>query len=364
MTVKWMFIFFYACLGRFSLAQTPLIDIPITISDNSGASQELRFGIAATATDSLDESLGEQELPPFPPAGIFEARFVGEDISLPQLGLGTYRDYRSGDINFSGSQTHELRYQVGTGTAITIRWNLPACVTGHLQDFFGGIVINKDMNGLDSLVVDNPGVVSKLAMTIFYRQILPAPTLIFPDSNATEIATDTVLVWNAAGCADSYGMQISTDSNFTSLIVEESGLLDTTYHVTGLQDNTTYFWRVNAGFGENVSDWSEVWQFKTAMTTAVEQGMQNIPMQFTLEQNYPNPFNNSTEIRYVLPKAMKVTLEVYNILGQRVAVLLDGKMAKGRHSVKFNHREWQSGFYFYRLQAEGFVQMKKMIMLK
>ena len=88
------------------------------------------------------------------------------------------------------------------------------------------------------------------------------------------------------------------------------------------------------------------------------------PYAYALEQNYPNPFNPSTTINFSLQKSSNVQLTVYNILGQRVATLVNGQLAAGEHSVKFNAVNFASGVYFYRLEAGGFVEHKKMMLLK
>jgi hypothetical protein len=93
----------------------------------------------------------------------------------------------------------------------------------------------------------------------------------------------------------------------------------------------------------------------------IEQGA--IPKVYTLMQNYPNPFNPTTTIRYDLPKSANVSLKVYNILGQLVATLVDERKEAGHYQVRWNANV-ASGIYFYRLQAEEFVQTKKMILLK
>jgi len=89
-----------------------------------------------------------------------------------------------------------------------------------------------------------------------------------------------------------------------------------------------------------------------------------IPLQIDLEQNYPNPFNPSTRIAYTLPSPEKVRLEVYNTLGQRVAVLVDEPQFAGRHEIHFKGSGWASGVYVYRLQAGGQVQQRKMLLLE
>ncbi|HZY09545.1 MAG TPA: T9SS type A sorting domain-containing protein [Bacteroidota bacterium] len=81
-----------------------------------------------------------------------------------------------------------------------------------------------------------------------------------------------------------------------------------------------------------------------------------LPKEFSLYQNYPNPFNPSTSINFDLPEDAFVTLKIYNIMGQVIAVLVDQKMYKaGRYSEIFNTSSLSSGVYFYRLDARGVV---------
>ncbi len=85
---------------------------------------------------------------------------------------------------------------------------------------------------------------------------------------------------------------------------------------------------------------------------------------YELSQNYPNPFNPATVINYQLPKGGMVKLKVYDVLGREVASLVNGEQQAGAHSVIFNGAKLASGTYFYRLQANGFVSVKKMIIMK
>ncbi len=97
-----------------------------------------------------------------------------------------------------------------------------------------------------------------------------------------------------------------------------------------------------------------------------------LPKSFALEQNYPNPFNPTTVIAYQLPVASEVKLEVFDILGKKVATLVNGRQAAGAYSYTWNATTVASGVYFYRLQAGAtngasnatFVETKKMMLVK
>ena len=97
--------------------------------------------------------------------------------------------------------------------------------------------------------------------------------------------------------------------------------------------------------------------------------VENLPMTYQLYQNYPNPFNPSTTIKFYLPRAGRVTLSIYNIMGQKVAVLLDGYLEKGPgetiwDGVDQSGKPVATGIYFYRLQSNEVSITKRMLLLK
>ena len=105
----------------------------------------------------------------------------------------------------------------------------------------------------------------------------------------------------------------------------------------------------------------------TAVTTSVEMrdGVNGLPVAYSLSQNYPNPFNPSTVIQFALPRAGKVEMKVYNLLGQVVATLVNGQYATGTYEVQWNARNLSSGLYFYRLTVDhNVVDTKKMVLVK
>ncbi len=89
-----------------------------------------------------------------------------------------------------------------------------------------------------------------------------------------------------------------------------------------------------------------------------------LPKKFELYQNYPNPFNPLTHIKYAVPHTSRVRIEIYNVLGQRVRTLLDEEKVPGWYTVNFDASSLASGFYIYRMQAEAFADIRKMIVTK
>jgi len=91
---------------------------------------------------------------------------------------------------------------------------------------------------------------------------------------------------------------------------------------------------------------------------------ENIPTEFKLNQNYPNPFNPATNIEFDIPKSSYVKLNVYDILGKEITVLVDEFVRAGRYKVTLNAEKFTTGIYIYKLATENFIQTKKMILLK
>lgn len=89
-----------------------------------------------------------------------------------------------------------------------------------------------------------------------------------------------------------------------------------------------------------------------------------VPAEFSLAQNFPNPFNPSTVIRYGLPQQSHVSLDVFNVIGQKVASLVNENQEAGYHEVHFSGSSLPSGVYFYRLTAGEFVRTLKMVLAK
>ncbi len=119
---------------------------------------------------------------------------------------------------------------------------------------------------------------------------------------------------------------------------------------------------VSANFQNKIGLWHI---FQWDIGTLVD-GSENLPIvdRFELQQNYPNPFNPTTTIGYSILKSGPVKMVLYDMLGRQVTTLVDRTLPAGRHQVVFDAGRLPSGVYYYHLQAEGFEQHRKMLLVK
>ena len=89
-----------------------------------------------------------------------------------------------------------------------------------------------------------------------------------------------------------------------------------------------------------------------------------VPDEFTLYQNYPNPFNPDTKIKYYVPQSSRVQITVYDILSNKIAMLVNEEKPAGSYEIKFDASGLPSGVYFYQLKVDKFIKTNKMILLR
>jgi len=125
------------------------------------------------------------------------------------------------------------------------------------------------------------------------------------------------------------------------------------------EDHFPFTKAIGDNSGGLINDWTI-----TGWDDAPDVVVNTVPNEFFLSQNYPNPFNPVTNISFGLPDAGMVKLEVFNIVGQRVATLVDGKMDMGYHTVSWNADNMSSGVYFYKITAGDHSSIKKCVLMK
>lgn len=191
-------------------------------------------------------------------------------------------------------------------------------------------------------------------------------TLVEPAHASINMPLNVTFKWLKNPKATSYKFQLSTSSSFAGTPIKNISLTDTTTSVSGLQTGKFYYWRISSENALGTSGWTKGFGFRTTTQTGVDEETTVMPAEYALMQNYPNPFNPSTVISYQMPEAGRVTLKIYDILGNEVASLIDEFMPAGNHSYNLNIGRYNvsSGIYFYSLTAGSFHQVKKMTILK
>ena len=280
-------------------------------------------------------------------------------------------------------------------------------ITYHVQlatdsDFVSGIALDS------SAVVDTFISVSKLAnnTTYYWRvsatniagiggwsgvlnfmtiSLAPAaPMLVSPPDRSAGQPTSLTLLWNSLPGATTHNLravagqlsgkryleaagitfhvQLASDSEFVIVLFDSSAIVDTSVAVSGLANNVTYYWHVNATNAGGTGPWSAAWRFATVLTGVGNDDL--LPTEYKLAQNYPNPFNPTTNFGFRIVNCGFVSLKVYDVLGTEVASLVNEVKQPGEYTVVWDATKMPSGVYFYRLQAGSFIETKKLLLTK
>ena len=216
-----------------------------------------------------------------------------------------------------------------------------------------------------------------------------APSLTSPsDSLAISLTfenlyTDSVVfVWESS--ADPDGDAVMYRAKFGHIVYSGETLLDTVKHDSTMAetsivvfyedffedlndlggDNSVLKWNVAAIAGSDTVLSDNGPRFVLVDGTSLSVDEEFIPTEFALHQNYPNPFNPVTTIQFDIPEAGEVRLDVYNILGKKVATLVQGRLEIGGYTVGWDAAGIASGIYYYRISSAKFTSTKKMILMK
>ena len=203
---------------------------------------------------------------------------------------------------------------------------------------------------------------------------------IYNQSNGADLFFDVnffVYDWNMNLQTEPFMLNSGT---YAVIKIAKSSIFNTFLTAVGLNLSTSlkFAYEVSTGFDPTgiqtfdstnsvtalISHFSNIIGSSSGSITAVKEAANNIPSQFALKQNYPNPFNPSTNIIYDVPKSSFVQLNVYNILGQKVATLVNSINNAGVHNVTFNPGNLSSGLYIYQLKAGDVTLSRKMLFLK
>ncbi|HMN49448.1 MAG TPA: T9SS type A sorting domain-containing protein [Ignavibacteriaceae bacterium] len=198
------------------------------------------------------------------------------------------------------------------------------------------------------------------------------PVLQSPANQSTVATLTPEMIWRSPLENVEFRFQLSTDSLFSSILHEiVTTNIKTQLPDTLLAEGQIYYWRVRTTINGETGPWSEVYNFNILLTDVKNE--HQLPTEFALMQNYPNPFNPSTTIKYNIPSlgkglsaggGLSVQLKVYDILGNEIATLVNEQQPAGVYEINFNSNKLASGVYLYKLQAGGFTETRKMILMR
>ncbi len=174
------------------------------------------------------------------------------------------------------------------------------------------------------------------SMAAYRPQKPPVPILSSPLHGAVGVVVNPTLNWNPSERATHYHVQVSSDSIFSALLIDDSSVTSIFLQVGPLSGSTTYYWRASAMNIGGASAYSSTRRFATTDAVSVKGEATASPASFALEQNSPNPFNPTTVIRGQWPVTSEVRLVVYDVLGRKVAVLAEGKRPAGAYAFAFD----------------------------
>ncbi|HLF15358.1 MAG TPA: T9SS type A sorting domain-containing protein [Bacteroidota bacterium] len=328
------------------------------------------LGVAPDATSCIDDYLGEVELPPVPPYGIFDARSVGSG-GPACLGQGLIADYHvyQGDTQVD---TFVVSFQSGySGYSMNFSWDdLSGYFSGaaRMTDPFGGLVVDVDMTAQTTYSLNDSRITSLLIVTGPAPSTGAPPSVITGDAGPVSQTGATLSgSLNPNGIETTYWFEYGTTTAYGNSTSAQSagngtGVVTVTQSAGGLSPGTSYHCRIVAENGNGIRTGPDI-VFTTDEITSADAPVP-IPGRFALAQNYPNPFNPATLIGYSLPVGSHVTIAVFNVFGQAVRILVDGNQGPGVKSVVFDAAGLPSGIYYCRMTAESFVQTRKLAFIR
>lgn len=306
-----------------------------------------------------------------PLTGIARIQFINASLGYASGGNGKVFKTTNGGLNWAVQTT-------GSSTANQVYFT--DALTGYICGSSGYVGVTT--NGGANWYKEQTGVTSNLFFIDFTNNstgwvvgttgsllktvnggFLSSPTPVSPANNSTGQSLTPVLDWDSTMQANIYHIQISTDSSFSTTVMDTTSNRSQFAVPSGkLNNSTKYFWRV---FIEtpNVSRWSVTWSFTTGITSVQQTGSE-IPDMFKLYNNYPNPFNPVTKIKFDVSAQAFTKIAVYDITGKEVAVLVSSNLSAGSYETDFNAADLSSGVYFYRITAGEFADIKKMMLVK
>ena len=264
---------------------------------------------------------------------------------------------------------------IGKSTDLGSNWiQLPTNVNEDINDVIfrsdnfglicGEFGIRKSINSVDWYIVDT----NKIDKLSFFNNDIGFAVgmgVILKTTNAGEN-------WNIVISDSKKRSEIYFGSINEGYTIGDSGLIQKSTNgglswdtqISTTSNNLTSITFVNGSTGWVSGSSGAVLKTTNGGISKIHQSGGNIPHTHSLHQNYPNPFNPSTKIKFDIPRGSLVKLKIYDMLGREVAELVNEKLNAGVYEYEWNGINLPSGVYFYKLEAENFIETKRMVLVK
>jgi len=365
--MKKIFITLIFCFFISNISISQFVKMPLIISDGSALGVDtLFFGIDPLATNGIDAGFGEQELPPPPPSGVFDIRFIDthlrDSIEFAQgIIQGLEKDYRQGNSLTVTPRTHEVQFKKGSGNVIQFNFPFfpPHTFSLRFVDLFGGILLDTTFTAPGTLTSNYFNINDKVFIYANYQDLTPVELLSFSHSlsgnnvllkwiTSIEINNSGYEVQRKNNSEDQWQVLGFVESNSNSINVQEY-----TYSDNNLKTGTYSYRLKQIDFNGNF-EYLNLYEFVFIGN----------PNSVQLFQNYPNPFNPNTKISFQLPATGNLELSIFDTKGMLIENILNGEFNEGYYNINFSAENLASGIYFYRLNFNGNSVSKKMIVSK
>ena len=351
-----------ALLCGMSAAMAQTFDLQFVPVTNDGTNFDVKVQIKANGSTF---ALG---------ASNFIFTFNSSDLTGPSLltahnfSGGAYMPMNTGGTG-GNSVSLNIELSAAPGTTVGTSWTDVATVRFSTTNASGNA--NLSWNAGATTVFKDDESTEVPANTLNNLNTSPLPVQLASFAVTPAQTNGSVLVkWSTASETNNYGFEVQkapdTSNAFrtipNSFVAGHGTTVDA--HSYTFTDATVqaglWYYRLKQTDLDGTVHYSE--KVSASSVTSVKD--RPLPTAFALDQNYPNPFNPSTTIEFALPKDAHVTLDVYNVIGQRVASLVNEVRAAGYHTVQFNAGQLASGLYIYRIAAGDVTMVKKMMLTK
>ncbi len=270
-----------------------------------------------------------------------------------------------GALRRSNGMTYDLllgKYSIDTGDSIWTKiWYYPDAAFG-VYGWDGAVFFDSSLIVLGQTYTNVSGnFFSNIYIMSFSLADIPVPVEMM-SFNAAADNKNVILNWVTATETNNKGFEIERSQGTDVRNWKKIGYLAGSGTVT--EPKTYSFTDMNVASGIYSYRLKQIDYDGSFNYSAEVQIEVNAPGQFSLSQNYPNPFNPTTQINYSIPKDGFVSLRVYNTLGQLVADLVNREVKAGTYKVDFDATKLSSGVYYYRIETNGFVNTKKMTLIR